>query len=482
MYRDAPQVLIDSIDACVQCGDDDCNLSLEFWIVESVNTTSKSSLKRRMNRSGAHVLLVQETGVVDSEIDDFVFYARIRGWHCSRQTIAAVKVCGGGKTSSGSIVLVREGIGIAGLLHPLAIRSDGRLATAIVEFLGWKKLLVGSTYLITGDAMGAANRAILSQFGRCVEDAGLVSLIAGDFQNSVSVVKSTSWHRLWGAKGLVPSEGTATCVTGSSSSQIDFGFANGPLTSVDVRVSVVFDSDNPTHRPVQFHIPKRAAEAKKLVFSQPSPIPVQRVFGPINRGPDWTEALQTAESAVDAAASLPASEALYALDRAYFDFAVTAEQQLAVATDTQPSVWGLRARPLKARWVSAFAGKHDQSNLYEKRVEAWRCIGDRVHQLRREEAALLGGASWEDTFICEHCVDAQTLQWDSDVCDDLLDRYTASYKNMCAALMSLIVGNAGGSLNPDSWCAEMELLDDELSSDRADVLEQDSRDFFTAVE
>ena len=151
--------------------------------------------------------------------------------------------------------------------------------------------------LICGGKLDAASRAILSRWRSLVEQIGLHSLLGGDFNIGAQALQDARFDAMWGATTCCPPAGTATCVTGTGSSQIDYFVANGPFVSELSRVSAVFASSVATHRPVVIEVPRSVCEECVLVISKPQSIPVEPVHGPHKRPPCWIESIHLAESA-----------------------------------------------------------------------------------------------------------------------------------------------------------------------------------------
>ena len=104
-YRQPPQL---PVNAAVLSSVPPLSVSLK---IETVNTTSKASLRRRLEKGGsaAHILCAQEIGIVHHEALDFQYWARSRGWLSIIEPSVARAV---GATSAGAGIFVRDFLGL----------------------------------------------------------------------------------------------------------------------------------------------------------------------------------------------------------------------------------------------------------------------------------------------------------------------------------------------------------------------------------
>jgi hypothetical protein len=123
---------------------DDSISDVGEWVIESVNTTCLKNLKARLLVTDAHVVIAQETGVTKVNVNDFVAWARNRGWVTSLACAAFAVPCDGGQTSAGALVLVRAMVGLGAVQAELLCDSvDGRLAVAVVQLPGFPQMVFG---------------------------------------------------------------------------------------------------------------------------------------------------------------------------------------------------------------------------------------------------------------------------------------------------------------------------------------------------
>ena len=181
--------------------------------VESFNANRGiRTLKEKLTATTASVLIAQETGVADSDHDDFAAWAGRRGWKCRASPGQAGK---GTTPSKGVAILVRDHIGLRGPDIGDAIVNKRRALHAVVQFPGWPQLHVFGFYLVVGTGVRGRNARILADIGARVADISLPVLLAGDWNAAPREVEESGFPRE--AKLVLVAPSPPTCITPTSS-------------------------------------------------------------------------------------------------------------------------------------------------------------------------------------------------------------------------------------------------------------------------
>ncbi len=138
-------------------------------VVETANTTGWSQLKRRLEETSAHVLLAQETWVLQASVPAASAWAKARGW---RSVWAPATCTKRGGTSAGVAIFARDFMG----LHPKPGRSHvvhpARVVAAVLEAPAQREMLLMSCYLKHGRKAGGENATVLANIEAEVEAHG----------------------------------------------------------------------------------------------------------------------------------------------------------------------------------------------------------------------------------------------------------------------------------------------------------------------
>ena len=108
------------------------------WLIETVNVTTTKILKKRVASTSAHVLLVQEHGVLKAEVRDFEHWAHSQGW---ASLIAPAALSDKGTAHLGAMIMVKEPVGLAVLGGVGPELVDNRMVVGMVQFPGWPRML-----------------------------------------------------------------------------------------------------------------------------------------------------------------------------------------------------------------------------------------------------------------------------------------------------------------------------------------------------
>ena len=401
-------------------------------VAESVNCTCWATLKRRLRTATAHVVLAQEVGTFAEQIEARSAWARKHGWH---SVWVQSKKCASGKPSAGVAIFARPEMALRCETAALALPAN-RVVTAIISPPGWPDTRIGCAYLKSG-AGPRGNADILAALGMVATIDGLPTLIGGDWNLPPHVVAATGFPAKARGCLITPRKGAATCVTGVSSSQIDYFFCNGGLEEANEGVKVITDAAVATHRPVQITFAPQVAEMHMLVIARARPIPTARPVGPRRAPPSWNAAIATAEEALRAAREEKPMVAVAALSVAYRWLVNTVADSAARATDMpnpQRGMAGLRPRYI---WVPIF-GKPKEVIAQERDIVAtcWKWLLDRSKELVRLAEDCAGddpSPRLIDTLM-QHAVYAEADYPIASGISSVLDQAVSHYKDMAARI------------------------------------------------
>ncbi len=319
--------------------------------VETVNATSWGPLKKRLRRTGAHLVLAQETKLAGVALATASAWALKSGW----KMVAAPAIRGKkGGASAGVAIFVRSPLGVHLPATGSHILEEGRAVAAVIDMDGCRPTLAMSIYLRDGVGMSEANRRTLSRAGACVTAHGSKwQLVAGgDFNVEPVVLKECGFAQHVGASIVAPASRRGTCRTAASAKTYDYFVVSNNMAQGIDRVDTVECTNVRTHTPVDLRFVPRMTALKKLVLQKPETLNKERVYGPLLEPPSWKPTMAIIEDAVAAARHKGREEAQEALDRAYEAFAKVAETELVHVTGTKLNKPDGRGRGPHFKWKS----------------------------------------------------------------------------------------------------------------------------------
>ncbi len=309
--------------------------------VEAVNSTGWRTLQRRLSTTSAHVVLAQETWLMQGSIPAASDWARRHGW----KTVWTAAVQGpSGGASGGAAILVRDFLGTR---YPPGSSHEwvpGRVVAAVLDAPGHRPMMLVSTYLVHGVGPGPANLEILASVGQRVRalQGAFEVLIGGDINMEPPDFISTGIDTELNAVVLCPGTARGTFRAAGAASLLDYFVITGRLAAAVHSVEAVEATCVKGHTPVQLTFKPRATTLRALHLRRAPRLGLDRLYGPLPPTPCWAPAKEAAERALEAArAGSGSAQAL--LDEAYRIWADTAEEELADFTDEPlKKVWGKR--------------------------------------------------------------------------------------------------------------------------------------------
>ncbi len=340
-------------------------------VVEVVNSTGWGPLKRRLLSTSSHLVLAQETWVLQDQVAGASTWARKLGW----DTIWAPAAIGdGGGASAGVAIFARTGLGLRYPQVGPHILEEARLVAGMVEPPGHRPFLVTSAYLRDGKGMGDENKRSLARIARCIaeQEDGLLHLTGGDFQCNPSSVASSGFPSQVNGRVLAAATRRGTYRTKAAASNIDFFVVADPLAQVIDTVATAEGSGVKGHVPVLATFQPRPVALKALAIRRPPDLPLERVYGPVPPPQNWEEVTAAANAAVEAVTSRAAAKEVQGrLDEAYDAWCRRAEAEVADATGSEPRKRGLRGKRPKLVWASVLPEARARKGQSEEARMTW---------------------------------------------------------------------------------------------------------------
>ncbi len=287
---------------------------------------------------------------------------------------SAATVGPGGGASGGVAIFARKEIGLKGPSVGSHEIIEGRAVIGMAEPQGHRPLCLTSVYLEEGEKLNWTNKRILAEVGKRIDAQGkeCIPIIGGDFQNGPNEIAHSGFPAQ--VKGTVAAADTkrGTYCSSKGSSNIDlFVIAETLVTtvaSIDLREGTGIKS----HVPVQISFKPRPVSLRALTVRAPPKLPLERVYGPVDRPLDWGEARCRAEEALRAArANKPAKEVQARLDRAYAVWSNTAEVEISRITGEAPRKWRKRSKGPQLRWASVLPEKGQKTGTSKAAKASW---------------------------------------------------------------------------------------------------------------
>ncbi len=358
--------------------------------IETVNATAWRSAVRRLERSSAQVVLVQETRVLRRDVPKMSAQARRRGW----QTLWTPAVPGKrGKASGGVAICARLPVALSAPPRGPVEVVQGRAVAGMIEAPGCRPTVVYSAYLRDGVGANEENLGYLARIGAHsgLQPEGVQKLVGADFNLSPQALDETDFPARVDGTIVSPGNGATTCRTSKSASLIDYFVMSKGMAKGVESVSVVERSGVKTHAPVVLRFHARLTSLKALALRKPPALGAEPLIGPRLPPPDWgplTAALRT----LSAKATRKGGAAVDKEFQAAFErWADLAEKELHAATGVPTVKAGTRGRPPRLFWRSILPEKVCPRS--SDAVVAVRALASIIDDARRVAGEAASGAT-----------------------------------------------------------------------------------------
>ncbi len=345
-----------------------------------MNATGWRSALRRLERTSAQVVMVQETKVLARDVPRLSAQAARRGW----QTIWSPALPGkGGKARGGVAICAKSPVALS---RPPRGPSDvirGRVAAAMIEAPGCRPTVCYCGYLKDGVGANAENLSYLANVGAHwgLQPEGVQKILGADFNFSPQLLAETGFPEDTDSVIVNPGGGATTCRTARSASLIDFFVVSKGMAEGVQSVTVVERSGIKTHAPVLLRFHPRLTSLKALALRKPPVVGTQLLIGPRMPPPNWEPLVQRLRIITGKAMHGGRAAIDDDYQKAFEDWADLAEQELHRATGQPVVKAGLRGRLPRLQWRSILPEKVDAraSNT----VVAVRALASLLVDLRR---------------------------------------------------------------------------------------------------
>ncbi len=388
-------------------------------VVESVNTTGWTSLKRRLMTTSAHVVLAQETWVPQSSIAAASAWAKKRGW---RSIWSPARVTNKGGVSGGVAILARDFMGLhypAGGPHEL---RRSRAVAGTLEAPGNRPIDLVSCYLQHGCGAADANAAILADIGAAFRsDTDGARIIGGDFNMSPEELLGTGYDRELGATIVHTETSRGTFRTAKVRSTLDYFLVADRLTAAIDGVATVEGSGVRGHTPVQLTFKPRLATLKALHVRQPPRLGLDRVHGPLPQPPPCDAPAALARAALAAArADIATFDDL--LEVAYASWANIAEEEIGDYTGLHAKLCGERAKRPRLVWRSVLPETKLLPTFSKPAAAVWlRGVASELQRIVKVAADVTGAAPGNDDATPSMPVVGNAADTEGDLANGAMD-------------------------------------------------------------
>ncbi len=295
-------------------------------LVESANVTGWEALKKRLLATEAHVLLAQETWVLQAYQSAASTWAINHGW----KSIWAPATHGpNGGAAAGVAIFARSYLGLRYPTHGPHVWHEAHAVAAVLEAPSFRPMILASVYLHNGQGPSRQNLEVLADVGAGFrsQGEGWQLVAGGDYNMDPEDLLTTGLDRELRTTLMCPPTERGTFRTAKAASTIDYYLVTDALAAAVAAVSTVEATNVRGHVPVALRFKPRATALKALHLRKPPPLAVERVVGPLQQPPSADAAIAAAEAAVSAARA-DDSDIQEVMDAAYKAWADHAEQEL----------------------------------------------------------------------------------------------------------------------------------------------------------
>ena len=228
------------------------------WAIDTSNPNSWTSAEAYvLSRSSADVAILQETRLGSPNARDFAYRAgRRRGWRCSS---SQALILPSSRASGGCAVAVKQGTGMVAHNNLVSESYAYRLHFTWVNAILRRGIHVGSIYLRDSEGLSEANRAILQHAAKVVRRLRGPWVLAGDWNITSAMLRSTSFLNAVG--GVVFAPELPTC----NESTYDFFVVSSDIAAAIAGVQRVDDAGLNPHWPVRLLV---RGDARRLLTRQ----------------------------------------------------------------------------------------------------------------------------------------------------------------------------------------------------------------------
>ncbi len=253
----------------------------------TANTTGWGPLQRLLLTTEAAVIFAQEHRLFEEALPGASAWARKRGW----KSIWSPATPGpNGGASAGTVVLVRN---FVGLRHPDRSSAEvvkGRVTAAVIEPPACRPFMGYSAYFHDGQGLSRANLELTAAVGehwQTQDDPSLPVVVAADFNMEPAMFAQAGLCDKLKGRLVAPTSLRGTCRSRAKSSTYDYFFMTTGMADAVAEVRVVEGTGVKTHTPTEAVFHPRLTSLKALSLRMPPNILREEVFGPRPPPPPW---------------------------------------------------------------------------------------------------------------------------------------------------------------------------------------------------
>ena len=156
-------------------------------MVQTVNTTSATALRKYLLKTKAHVVLAQKIGTDIFHQPILQAWALANSWH----SVLAPSLRGPtGESSAGAAIFARDFLGMRAQCPGILVPN--RMVVAAIKPPGWPTIRIGSAYLHASKGLNADNLAIPVVAGRFLEKGG-PAILGAHWQMTTSAIHASGF-------------------------------------------------------------------------------------------------------------------------------------------------------------------------------------------------------------------------------------------------------------------------------------------------
>ncbi len=345
-----------------------------------MNATSWKSARRRLERTTAHIVLIQETKVLERDVAKFSAIAHRMGW----QTIwSPANVGKKGKPSGGVAVCARQPVNLSNPPRGPTDVVRGRVVAAMAEAPGCRPAVVYCGYLRDGVGANEENLSYLARIGahRSLQPDGVQVIVGADFNLTSAVLEETGFPSEVGGVVVSPGPGATTCRTARSASLIDYFVLSEGMAKGVEKVQVVERSGIKAHLPVVVRFHPRLTSLRALTLRRPPTLKTEPIIGPREPPPDWGPLASRLRALSSKARRGGRGAVDLEFQKLFEQWSDLAEREIHAATGEIEVKLGLRGRVPRLVWRSILPEKVDPRS--SDVVIAVRALGSLLDDARR---------------------------------------------------------------------------------------------------
>jgi len=404
-------------------------------IFESCNGTSWTAIRERLLYSRADVILAQEHRLLMDDINDKSSQVRDLGWKAIWAPALATDDSGDRRSTTGGVaIFARKYLGLTHLeedgvkIQPL---EEARLVAARFTAPGLGSIVLYSGYFECGAGLNAFNKDMITKLRRDTLRHGQPWICAADWNFEPGVIGGTDIPSLIAGKVRAPVE--PTCITPSTAHILDYFLVSDTIAAAAKAPVVIDEATTKPHKPVQMAMTADLCNAMVPKFKDNQRLPTEAVVGPRREPQSYDKALASINMAKMSFSQGVFDVGMDHFARAFAEWAVPAELEVAHASDTMDLRKSSRACKPRKRLVPLVPDrlKDKETPKLGRLSGALQCLQHVSAKMAR--AWRVGNSCWASLTACVARACTYTQQnVEIDECESLKDKVAAHLQEVLA--------------------------------------------------